>query len=69
MRAVQPNASNFETSSTLRGMPSGFEVSNSFPDRAVDAGPDVHVPGVGVVVQEVEARIGEVVDVEELATW
>jgi hypothetical protein len=67
----------------LRGVPSGFEVSKrsswrrvahdvahllgELADRQVDAGADVDVAVVAVVVHEEQAGIGEVVDVEELA--
>ncbi len=80
--ADQPRSLSFVTSSTLRGVPSGFDVSKrergvgaddvadhlgEVADRDVDAGADVDVLGVAVVLHQEQAGVGEVVDVEELA--
>ena len=77
----QPSLFSFVTSSTLRGVPSGFDVSNRsvgfrahdvagpsrrVPNRQVDAGADVDVLVGAVVIHQVDARVGEVLDVQEL---
>ena len=82
VRARQPSLARRLTSSNLRGVPSGFEVSKlispgisddrgdharEFGDGDVLAGADVDVFVVAVVLHQMDAGVGEVVDVEEFA--
>ena len=82
MRCRQPSACSRDTSSSLRGVPSGFVVSKAsraagwttsrdqlgqLANREVLAGADVDVRQAVVVLHQEHARVGEVVDVQELA--
>ena len=80
--ACHPASVSFDTSSSFRGVPSGFEASNSISrvgihdgaddlgelaNRDVFARADVDVLVVVVVVHQVDAAIGEIIDVKEFA--
>ncbi len=82
MRWRHPSPCSRLTSSSLRGVPSGFDVSNvivtpgatmsrmhlgQLANGEVLAGTDVDVIVAVVVLHQEQARVGEIVDVQELA--
>ena len=80
VRARQPSLSRRLTSSHLRGVPSGREVSKlivaaisdgggdhacEFGDGDVFAGADIDQFVAGIILHQMNAGVGEIVDIEE----